>query len=464
MRPLPLVRFNALAGYARPMAAYFSDEVAWFEHASERVLGVVLRDRIDDDFVGMIMARDRRGRFRAVDFTTSFEPTRRRAQVLLRREMERLAMAPDEEFYQGDEAGVPLDFFTPRADPARLHPGFQGLMDAEGFSAARGIIEPMMHWYEDPDGNFIEQFQTTGFDARLWEPYLFAVFAEMSYLIKRIHAVPDFVCEGVLGTFAVEAMTVNPTQDATGAVVPPPPNRTPEEHRAFVSQYMPIKFGSVLFSKLGKKYWERPSATGKPLLFAIQDFSAPASMLFSRTALPLYLYGYDYAWEHDSAGRLKVIPKKIATHRWGEKEIPSGFFDLPDSENISAVVFSNSGTISKFNRMGALAGFGSKRVVLQRVGAAYDHTPDSVEPRQFKKVVGAPGYRETWVEGLDVYHNPKASIPLDPEMLPGAAHHRLLADGRIESVAPTWHPLVSVTRVLLTPSEDEACRVARRLT
>jgi hypothetical protein len=36
----------------------------------------------------------------------------------------------------------------------------------------------MMHWYEDPDGNFIEQFQTTGFDARLWELYLFAMFCE----------------------------------------------------------------------------------------------------------------------------------------------------------------------------------------------------------------------------------------------------------------------------------------------
>jgi hypothetical protein len=78
------------------MAAFFAEEVSWFEHQDERVLGAVLCDRTDRDFTGMIMARDRRGRFRAVGFATS-EETRRRAEVTLRREMEHLAMAPDEE-------------------------------------------------------------------------------------------------------------------------------------------------------------------------------------------------------------------------------------------------------------------------------------------------------------------------------------------------------------------------------
>ena len=192
MRPLSRVRFDALAEYARqPIADYFSEELSWFEHGSERVLGVVLRDRTDDDFTGMVMARDRRGRFRAVDFT-SFEPTRRRAQALLRRDMERLAIASDAEYYQGDEVGVPLDFFTPRVDRRRLNPNFVVLTEQPAYSPAFGIITPMMHGYEDPDGNFIEQFQTTGFDARLWELYLFAAFSEMGYRIDRIHAVPDF--------------------------------------------------------------------------------------------------------------------------------------------------------------------------------------------------------------------------------------------------------------------------------
>ena len=58
MRQVTLLRFNALAGYARePMAPYFGEEVAWFEHGAERVLGVVVRDVTDDDFEEEVIAR-----------------------------------------------------------------------------------------------------------------------------------------------------------------------------------------------------------------------------------------------------------------------------------------------------------------------------------------------------------------------------------------------------------------------
>ena len=36
---------------------------------------------------------------------------------------------------------------------------------------------------------------------------------------------------------------------------------------------------------------------------------------------------------------------------------------------------------------------------------------------------------------MDVFHNPKAKYPLDPAMLPGAAHHRLMSDGKVQSTA-----------------------------
>jgi len=39
----------------------------------------------------------------------------------------------------------------------------------------------MMRFYEDTDGNFVEQFQTTAFDACIWELYLFATFTELGY-------------------------------------------------------------------------------------------------------------------------------------------------------------------------------------------------------------------------------------------------------------------------------------------
>jgi hypothetical protein len=199
-----------------------------------------------------------------------------------------------------------------------------------------------------------------------------------------------------------------------------------------------------------------------PSAYRLHERAATSVVMgFTQSALSPYLYGYNYEWHHDSAGRLVVTPKKIATHRWGSKEIPSGFFDLPDAENVSAVLFSNSGTISKFNRIGLLAGFGSKRLVLKRVGTAYNHNPDSVEPVAFDQIVGAPDYRETWGEGLNVYHNPRAIHPLDPAMLPEAAHHRL-RDGLMASVTPAWHPFGSITHMLVADSEEEARRLILR--
>lgn len=445
MKPIAPIRFDALAGYARdPRALLMAEELAYYEHAGERVLGVLIRDRTDDDFGGFVMARDQQLRYRWVSGTRFFEK-RRLAEIELRRLMEKTAAEPDEEYYQGDEAAKPIDFFTPIVRPERLNPHFLRLSTEEVFSAARDIIEPMMRWYDDIDGNFVEQFQTTGFDARIWELYLFAAFSEMGYRIDRGAPAPDFLCVAPWAKFYVEAVTVNPTRDSTGVIVPEPSFDTPETFKTYRRHYMPIKFGSALTSKLAKKYWELQHVAGHPFVLAIQDFSARQSMLRSRSAFETYIYGYEHGWERDAQGTLKILPRKIDKHCWGTKEIPSGFFELPGSENVSAVLFSNSGTISKFNRMGLIAGFGSPRLELTRVGTAVDHDPNATEPKKFKLLVNDPDYIELWSEGLDVWHNPRALHPLSENDLPFAAHHWLQPDGQIVSRTPEWHPFGSFT-------------------
>jgi hypothetical protein len=445
MKPIPLVRFDALAGYARkPMIRILAEELSWFEHADERVLGLVNRDRTDNDFGGHVFGRDRKGRFRWIAGTDS-RPTAHQARIALRLEMERQAALPDEEFYQGDEKGRPVDFFATVADEAKLNPNFVSLRQLEEYSAARQIIEPMMRWYEDVDGNFVEQFQTTGFDTRIWELYLFASFTELNFEIARIHAVPDFSCANLFGEFCVEAVTVNPTRDKTGAIVPPPPTDTPEQLDDYLKSYMPIRFAGVLKAKLEKRYWEKPHVEGKPLLLAVHDFSSPGSMTYTRSAFERYIYGIEHHWEKGGDGQLIIKPRRVGTLKWGTKEVPCGFIELPDAENVSAVLFSNSGTISKFNRMGKLAGFGSERLELVRIGTAVNHDPNAVEPLYFKRCVGEAGYDEHWAEGIDIWHNPRAKHPLDPELLPGVAHHMLLPDGNVQSLTPDWFPLGSIT-------------------
>jgi hypothetical protein len=42
---------------------------------------------------------------------------------------------------------------------------FATLIGSRGYSPARTLIGEMMHYFEDVDGNFVQQFQSDGFDA-----------------------------------------------------------------------------------------------------------------------------------------------------------------------------------------------------------------------------------------------------------------------------------------------------------
>jgi hypothetical protein len=441
-------RFDALAGYCRqPQALFMGEEVCWLESNDEAILVVVIRDREDGDFMALLLAKDLKERYRNVSLTKFF-PKPEGALAAVPALVSKLTQDFEKERSQGDEKGKPVDFFTPMVPEKRLHPSFRMVSTLEGYSPALEVIKPMMRWYEDADGNFIEQFQTTGFDARVWELYLFAMLVEAGCAFERAAPMPDFCARSVFGQVCIEATTVNPSLDGKGNPIPPPPQDTPEQTEAYDEHYMSIRFAGRLTAKLSERYWERPHVAGKPLVIAVQDFHAPMSMLTTRTALALYLYGIKYTWSQDAEGELVIKPEKFGQHVWGTKVVQSGFFNLPDSENISAVIGNASATISKFNRLGVVAGFGSKDVRLIRSGTAVRPDKDALEPIAFTHDVNDPGYAETWIEGMDVFHNPKALHPLEPMMLLGAAHHFLLDDSTIESHLPPWQPLASTTHIL----------------
>jgi len=447
MHEISKVRFEALAAYCRqPNALLTGREVRWFQAHDETILVVVIEDITDGDYSAMLLAKDLKERYRWVEMTSFVETIDQaiaQAPELIQAVYDNL----NRQRVQGDERGKPVDFFTPVVPKGKLNQDFKIISELEGYSPAVELIKPMMRWYEDADGNFVEQFQTTGFDTRLWELYLFATLVEAGYVFDKASPMPDFYAQNAFGAICIEATTVNPSRNKKGELVPPPAIETPEQLVAFQREYMPIRYAGPLTAKLAKRYWEKENVKERPLLFAIQDFHAPGSMGLSRTALPIYLYGVHWDWSRDGDGRLIITPDRVANHVWGEKTVPSGFFGLPGAENVSAVISNASATISKFNRMGVLAGFGSKRVRLVRVGTAANRDPNSDKPTAFVHDVNSAEYNETWIEGADVFHNPNAQKPLNPEMLPGAAHHWLRDDGQLVSHLPDWQPFSSITRI-----------------
>lgn len=305
----------------------------------------------DNEYGAMVLGQDLNERFRWIG-ATDLVKTPEEALAALHQRLIEIGSHLDQLRVQGDETGKPIDFFSPLSWKERLSVDFLQVSSSEGFSAARGIISAMMRWNEDIDGNFVEQFQTTGFDARLWELYLFAALTEAGYSIERPSPAPDFLARGPHGEFALEATTINPSvgPDEKAFASQRPSNES--EIAAYVQNYLPIRYAGPLTAKLRKAYWTKPAAAGKPLVFAIQDFHDTMSMTYSGTALPTYLYGTTQEAHRDLTGLLTVTPRHITEHKWGQKTVPSGFFSLPGSEHVSAVIFNSSATISKIQPNG----------------------------------------------------------------------------------------------------------------
>jgi len=433
IREVSKARFDAFVGYCRsPEVATVAHEVAWLGADDNSVFAAMIIDS-DREFSAMVFLPDLLGRFRWVNQTGYFD-TAAGAGADLERLLQRVLAEAEVQRVQGDEVGNPVDFFAPIAAEERLHTNFKRVRNEKGQSSARDLINVMMRWYDDRDGNFIEQFQTTGFDARVWELYLWATLVSLGYEVTQPDPSPDFIGRGLEGAFAIEATTVNPGFDRTGNVIPPYKPASEADLPAYADHYLPIRFAGPLTNKLAKRYWEKPGIDEMPLVFAIQNFHADSSMMHSMGGLMAYLYGvsvYNVMAENGRTSRL-------ATHTWGEKTVPSRFFDLSESENVSAVLFNSQGTLPKFSRMGVKAGFAQGDVKILHAGTMLVASDEGVDRTTFSGEV-EPDYWEEWISGMEVFHNPAALRPLDPLWLPGAAHHILDEDGNVQSLCPERH-------------------------
>lgn len=328
---------------------------------------------------------------------------------------------------------------------ANLHSRFKALASEPGYEPARWMMEDVFASFVDGDGNFLEQFQTTGFDQRVFELYLYAYFARSGFEVNQGHSAPDFIITAEGTSVAVEATTVNPSLEGVLARVG---RSIADLSEADIQEYqrheLAVRFGGPLFTKLKKKYWKLPQCKGMPIVLAIQAFHDPESLGMSDSALSGYIFGVASRAEHDSQGKLTVEFERLLEHAIGEKVIPSSFFDLEGAENISAVLFSNVGTVAKFSRMGFQAGVANDKIAMMRMGYSLNHSPDALDPTFFHYSLDAPPSVEMWGEGVVVMLNPRAIHPLPNLFFPYAAQEIWEGD-HVSSIAPPWHPYSSKT-------------------
>jgi len=433
VREISRRQFDAFCYARAPFLKTFSEEVAWFEGFGRKVLGVVVTDFYDKDYGFVILGRDARNIFRAIKLPGDFYENPEEAKDALVLAMEEFRSDGQTNYPQGDEKKLPHEIFKLQVKGEKIHRYFRLLISEPHYEGAVNIIKEIAYSYVDVDGNYIKDFQSTGFDSRLWELFLYMYLHSSGFSINNDFHAPDYVVDYFGIPFSIEAVTVNssPTFDE------PNPKNAREAHLLRLD-YMPIKFGSPLTTKLKKRYWDERHVKGKPLILAIHDYHQPAnletagSMTWSRFALMDYLYGIRpkfreegdiFVAEHTrSEIGVHAILEKVEFHSWKGKKIPSNFFGLETAENISAVLFSNTATITTFNRMGKLAGLGSANVKMIRSGFKFDPTPFALEPQQFIIDVDSPEYEESWSDGLVMYHNPNTLYPVDINAFANVSH------------------------------------------
>lgn len=332
-----------------------------------------------------------------------------------------------------------------------LNRSFRAVLQSAAHQGTRSLIEQAWAELPDPDPNFVSEFRGAGFDARIWELYLYRVFTEQSFIVTQEEGGLDFVVRGRRCAFHVEASVARPAEH-NEASWPPDMGLVEMQTR------WALKLGSRVHSKrreLRKKKKSLPE--GAQVVFAIAPFfGLRGHSLSAASLLPvLYGVGFDHADVGKPLSEIRTIP---AEHlEIGGKSIKGAMFQQSGMESVSAVLFSNTGTVAKFHRMHQqhepTAGY---RVFRQ--GSAHNHAREASEPRPFSYEVGVGHHRESWSEGLTIFHNPWALKPLPRPLLRHAADVRLQPDRQVHSLIPRFHPYMSSTVTMpagRTPTQDE---------
>lgn len=178
---------------------------------------------------------------------------------------------------------MPQLLFKPIVPESRLHPSFVHLRDDAGAEPTRLMMEHVFASLGGmEDGNFVEQFQTTGFDARVFELFLHAYFTSIDTEIGRVADRPDFMLTRGGVTVAVEATTANPTQ-VPGAQPPLTTGLGPlddededeQRRRERVYEEIPVRVGGPLFSNSRRSTGNYPTSRGNRSSSPSSSFTRP---------------------------------------------------------------------------------------------------------------------------------------------------------------------------------------------
>lgn len=336
-----------------------------------------------------------------------------------------------------------MKLFEPKFKDEKLHPYFKQIINDEFYAPVIKSIEEWAIGFSErkkESEKFINEFQTS-FSSSLWELYLNKAFKELGFKIDYSKESPDFLLEHESGRFFnVEAVTSNkPTKGEVDAA-----KLSEEEFLNFSSLKLLRKISDkkkLFLGKDGKKhpYSTLPHVRKRPFVIAVAPFDNNLSFSQNNTAINKVLFGIDPPKKNSDGAFMTKKSAHIETFNGSKVEI--GIFTNDSFKEISAVIFSTTGMFGKAIIQGGInckvksTRFRQKDLVeflasegAEALGVTQSKLSETHDVLSFRQPLGdivfgsdmhlcnSSEHRESHLDGLHIYYNPYAGIPLDKDL------------------------------------------------
>jgi hypothetical protein len=320
--------------------------------------------------------------------------------------------------------------FEQVAAEGKLHPNFKALRDVDSHGRARQLMDDLFVQMGSPRP-FVQNFQTGGFHGRVFELGCYAYLRSCGLSVDYRLTSPDFIVSRDGMSAAIEATIAGPSGDqlediSIGKLVP----LSEEEVSDKVMNDFPIRMARALDAKWRHRYWEQTECVGKPFVIAVAPFFEAGSVTYTDDALLGYLYGF--ANHHEFDGRAA----------------PSGFFLRPDVRHISAVLFTNQFTVPRFYRLSVDLSTSQRFVAIREVRFYEKISGPQLGYGEYRYRLDDPSAPdEPWWQGVTLFLNPLAAIPLPEGLLRASSVVRVDYEGNVVRDVLGMHTLTSFMMV-----------------
>lgn len=302
-----------------------------------------------------------------------------------------------------------MNLFTPVVDASKLHPGFVKIF-CERNRYALDVLEDWARGFEDRDGKFVQEFQTS-FESSFWELYLYAVLKRFGLTVDFRHNRPDFIVTSPVEFTIEAAVALNDAR--TNPAHSPNHSDIPEDLKSFNHEAI-VRLSNSFSSKLNMyrtSYAALGHVTGKPFVLALAPYDRPFAHFEMQRPIDALLFGYYVDEEaaiqkEDSSASLKGRQiTRIIKHNGTSIDV--GLFNSNIAKEISAVIYSSTATWGKALALSQDPQSKSVFTTLSlNMGGTIPH----------KATIPKSSYTEDLIDGLRIYHNPYALHPLPKDI------------------------------------------------